>query len=49
MRADDVLESLLPGLSHPGEAGPEGLVTHFSFQFFDYQEGDRRKSFKGSP
>lgn len=44
VRADDVPESRLPGLSRPGEAGPEGLVTHFSFQFGHKQEGDGRKS-----
>lgn len=49
VRADDVSESLLPGLSRPREAGPEGLVTHFTFQFCDKQEGNRRTSFKGSP
>lgn len=49
VRADDVPESRLPGLSHPGEAGPEGLVTHFSFQFCHKQEGDRVKIFKESP
>lgn len=49
VRADDVPESLLPGLSRPEEAGPEGLVTHFSFQFCHNQEGDWRKSVKESP
>lgn len=48
VNADDVLESPLPGLSHPREAGGEGLVTYFSFQFCLEQEGDR-KPFKGSP
>lgn len=33
MSAGDVPESPLPGLSCPREAGREGLVTHFSFQF----------------
>lgn len=37
--AGDVLESPLPGLSRPGEAGREGLVTHFSFQFC-HKEGN---------
>lgn len=44
----DVSESPLPGLSRPGEAVREGLVTHFSFQFCYEQEGDR-KPFKESP
>lgn len=29
MRADDVPESLLPGLSRPGEAGPGGPSDPF--------------------
>lgn len=36
----DVPESPLPGLSRLVEAGGEGLVTHFSFQFCHPPEAD---------
>ena len=40
--AGDTPESPLPGPSHPGEAGGEGLATRFGFRFSDEPEGDRR-------
>lgn len=40
--AGDAPESPLPVPSHPGEAGGEGPVTRFSFQFGDEPEGDKR-------
>lgn len=49
MRADDVLESLLPGLSRPGEPGPEGLVTHFSFQFCHHRKATGENLLKDLP
>lgn len=49
VRADDVLESLLPGLSRPGEPGPEGLVTHFSFQFCHHRKATGENLLKDLP